>query len=951
MAFTAVILSGAGTTAAIAATSATTLFGAFAGSVLGNMVISTVIGAALSALSPKPSFSASTTKTGVNRGYQLNSVGPAQDHAIIYGAVKVGGAIVYSESTGAENKYFHRVIAMAGHEVSSFETIYIDDEIATLDSNGNVTSPSRFSGKVRIRTHLGSPDQTADTALVSESAKWTSAHRLRGIAYIYAKFTFDRDAFPNGVPTITATVKGKKLFDPRTGVSSWSDNPALCNRDYLVSKYGLKEQAANIDDALVITSANICDQTNTEAGTARYTCNGSFTTSSTPYDTISSLLTSMGGSSWYAQGKWRMKAAYYTAPVMDLNEDDLRSNVGVSTRHSRRDNYNVIKGTFRGEESNWQTTDYPQVTNVVFLSADNNQESVADVDLGFTDNSIEARRLGLISLERNRQQLTVNASFGLRAMALQVGDNVRISNSRFGWTHKEFEVLQWTFGLTGELDLQVQMILRETAESVFDEIDDGIVYERDNTNLPSAFDVASVGISLVASLRETNQTVVAVLGITLDTSSVFVDRYEVEYKLSEDTLFTSLASGSNNKFELIYTSDSDFDIRARAINTFGVRGAWTTTTNFSARPFEPNPQDVSSLSINVTGTTAVLSWFPVPDLDLSHYEIRFTRDTVAPVWSNSVLLIDRVARPATSVSLPTQVGTFLIKAVDKLGNKSDNAVGNTVIISADDILGLNLVHTYVQDPNFTGTKDNTIVTDDYLTLGSSTTFDSVSGDFDDKEGNFDKPDGSLIYTTGSYNFPEITDLGAKFTSYVESSIKISQLDFVNTFDAASGNFDIREGLFDGDTSAYDSSSAKVQVATTLDDPNDNPTWTDWSDLSAGSFLARGYKFRAVLSTSSQDVAPKVEQLKVSIDMPDRTDAVSNINFTGTKAVVYPKAFYAASAPSLGITLTGLGGGDYYEITNKSHTGFTITTKDNTGTTLITETQLDYVAHGYGKEIT
>ena len=114
----------------------------------------------------------------------------------------------------------------------------------------------------------------------------------------------------------------------------------------------------------------------------------------------------------------------------------------------------LSKVRFRGEESNWQTTDYPQVTNSAFLTADNNQESVADVDLAFTDNSIEARRLALISLERNRQQLTVNASFGLKTLELQVGDNIRLTNSRFGWTNKEFEVVSWSFGLTDGLDLQ-----------------------------------------------------------------------------------------------------------------------------------------------------------------------------------------------------------------------------------------------------------------------------------------------------------------------------------------------------------------------------------------------------------------------------------------------------------------------------------------------------------------
>ena len=52
---------------------------AFAASILGQFVISTVLGAAMRALSPKPSMS------GQNRGYQTTAIGTALDHQIIYG--------------------------------------------------------------------------------------------------------------------------------------------------------------------------------------------------------------------------------------------------------------------------------------------------------------------------------------------------------------------------------------------------------------------------------------------------------------------------------------------------------------------------------------------------------------------------------------------------------------------------------------------------------------------------------------------------------------------------------------------------------------------------------------------------------------------------------------------------------------------------------------------------
>ena len=509
-----------------------------------GLATTVVLGAAMRALMPK--FS-----SGANRGYQTTAIGTALDHQVIYGKMRVAGARIYDEATGVNNKYLHRIIAVAGHEVQAFDEIYINDELVTLDVDGNVTSPEKYNDKVRIKLHLGESDQTADTFLVDESEHWTTQHTLSGIAYMYIRLKFDADAFPNGIPEFTTVVSGKKVYDPRTSTTVWSDNPALCLRDYLTSSYGIAEETANIDDTLVIAAANVSDQLvgnsvlkmfvggeykiktvgntdftlygapNNNVGTvfiatgfptdqdesgvvetARYTCNGAFTTSATPYDMINAILTSMDGSLWYAQGKWRMKPAYWTAPVLDLNEDDLRSSISVSTRHSRRDNFNTVKGTFRGLESNWQTTDYPQIPeNTIanpnpYLTVDGDQESVADIDLPFTDNSVEARRIALISLERNRQQLTVNASFGLKTLQVQVGDNVRLTNSRFGWDNKEFEVVAWNFGLTDGLDLQTQMTLRETAESVYDEIEDGVVYERDNTTLLSPFEVPTVGIAL-----------------------------------------------------------------------------------------------------------------------------------------------------------------------------------------------------------------------------------------------------------------------------------------------------------------------------------------------------------------------------------------------------------------------------------------------------------------------
>ena len=337
-------LVGAGT-AAVAGTLGTfTLLGS---AFLGTFAINFALGVALNALSPKPK-----NNSGANGGYTVNSRGSALDHQIIYGKSKVGGAIVYDEATGTNNKFLHRIIAVAGHEVESFDRLYINEsyiDFGDIDPDGNIPSvvnpdgsvSTRFNDKVRVQFAYGTSAQAANTDLVAESSHWTPSHKLSGIAYMYVRLKFDADTFPNGVPTFTAEVKGKKVYNPSTGLTAWSDNPALCLRDYLTAPYGLEEASANIDDDLVIAAAAVCDQTDTIATTTRYTCNGAFTTAVTPFNFLSEVLSSMGGSLWYAQGKWRMKPSYWTSSVMSLDEDDFRSSINVSTRHSRRDNFNT----------------------------------------------------------------------------------------------------------------------------------------------------------------------------------------------------------------------------------------------------------------------------------------------------------------------------------------------------------------------------------------------------------------------------------------------------------------------------------------------------------------------------------------------------------------------------------------------------------------------------------
>jgi hypothetical protein len=801
---------------------------------LGYLAATAATSMALNALIPKPKLQ------GVNRGYQTNARGSALDHQIIYGRVKTGGAIIYNEATGVNNKDLHRIIAYAGHEVTSFDEIYVNDEVVTLDETGNVISPAKYDGLIRIKEHLGSPTQTADTDLAAESdGLWTTQHTLNGIAYLYIRLSFSSDAFPNGVPEITATIKGKKLYDPRDGTTAWSENPALCIRDYITSGYGLGEDAAQLDDTLVSAAANVCDETDTEAGTTRYTCNGAFLTSATPYDMLNDLLTSMGGMLWYAQGKWRMKPAYWTEPVLSLTNDDLRSGLNVSTRHSRRDNFNIVKGTFRGEESNWQVTDYPEIKGSDFIVADGGQESTADIDLPFTDTSIEARRIARIALERNRQQLTVQASFGLRALAVQVGDNITLTVPRMGWDNKEFEVISWNFGLVDTLDLQVTMTLREISESVFDEVDDGIVYERDNTTLLSPFEVPGVGLNATVVAKVFAEKLVNELTLTVTSDSdLRIDSVEVQYKAVADTDYTTVGTGELGKFVIIDLEKGAYAARARAINTFGVKGEWEYLPNIDVDATSAPPANITNFIKELSAGTIFFSWDEVPDLDLSYYRIKHNPNTSGAAWGNSSTVIKKVARPSTVASLPARSGTFLIKAFDKNGNQS--VAATTLVVLPTELPTLNTTQTLTESPTFTGSKTNLSVVSSQLEI----------------------TDVSSANPSGTYLFSTYLNAGSSRTVRATGEVTFERIYKAGTllWDAIPQNWNTWPDNFDtwtDEDAAFGDVSVTVYVRATPDDPTGSPTWGEWQVAASVDIVGWGFEFKAELTSTNTNFSPSV----------------------------------------------------------------------------------------------
>jgi hypothetical protein len=839
------IVSAAASTA-FASAASVAVAGGFFSYFAQRFLISAGLQLALNALAPKPR--ATAQQEPAQSAILVSGVSAIQDHQIIYGRTKIGGVIVYKEATD-NNKFLHVVTALAGHECEEIETVYLNDEALTLDGDGEVTAPDKYAGKVRVNKHLGSTTQTADDDLVAESdGKWTSDHRLQGICYIYTRLEFDADAFPNGEPNMTALVKGKKVYNPSSGSTAWSANAALCLRDYITSDYGLNADSNEIDDTLLTTAATICDQDVTLSGGAtedRYTTNGAITTGSKPAETLDALLRCMGGVLWYAQGKWRVKAAAYITPSVTFTEDDLRSNVTIQTRHSRRDNFNIVRGTFRGEESNWQFSDFPQVKSATFIEADGGDESAMDLEMGLVASSATAQRIAKIALYQNREQLTVSASFGLRAMQVQVGDVVNFTNTRAGFTDKPFEVVNWVFAPDGNGNIIINMTLRETSSAVYDWSAEETAFEANNTVLADPFDVPPIGLNVSSEARIINEHLTNVIKATVTADAPErIDNVEVQFKKSTDSVFIAAGIGDLGEFEVIDVQDADYDVRARAINTFGIKGDFISRTNITVEGLSDPPADVSNFSFNVSSAGIHLEWDAVPDLDLSFYRIRFTPSETGATFANATTAVNKVARPANSVTVPPRSGTYMIKAYDKSGNQSAGAA--SVVIRAEDLDVFTNTLTQTEHTAFSGNKTGCSVVSNRLRI----------------------TDPSSAPTTATYDFSNYIDTSSVRVARVNMDVKVLRVNdaATDTFDTLTGLFDSLPALFDDLTGG--SSFADVDVvqfvSTTDDDPAGSPSWSAYKRFKSGDLSGRAFRFRVELQSTANDVTPAIEELAAKV---------------------------------------------------------------------------------------
>ena len=483
------------------------------------------------------------------------------------------------------NDWLHRLDVWGQGPIDSIETFHID---------GDEHTNSRFTGRshpmFRSVSYYGSETQTAPANLVSVHPEITSSMRGKGVAYSWNRFLYrDTDIQYQGEPNVTATVKGMKVWDPRTNptnsaIKSWSNNPALCLLDYLMADYGKGLSESDLDIETFKTAANSCDTTVTipgvttnttgstifdyydaatgelidvlagdnlpnqrtyQTGTSqvRFQCDIVLSPKDKTSTNVEKILKTMKGTLPFSQGQYKLILEDTASSVMSFDDDNTLGNLNITfADRSKRLNRVTIKFPNRNKDFEDDMLSWPDKSSLQYsnyFAEDQSEDLHTEIKLEGVTDFFQAQDLAEFIVKDSRTQMFIEFKAQPAAMTLEAGDVIQVTHDSPNWTNKEFRVRD----ITINSDLTVNIKAQEYDSNIFQwgvkDAEPTVAYEYINPFRTPAAVTNFTATSLVNT--KADGTKISGIratwdNISSDTNSV--DRIFVGYKLTTDTEYT-----------------------------------------------------------------------------------------------------------------------------------------------------------------------------------------------------------------------------------------------------------------------------------------------------------------------------------------------------------------------------------------------------------------------------
>ena len=418
-----------------------------------------------------PDFAGGESYEAQQQGITVNKQSNVSGIPVVYGRRKVGGVRVFAGTSGKDNKYLYVCLAVAEGQINAFKSITINDELQTGMTNTlvadnqsmhDVRNGSKFyvsGSKARFQFFTGTEDQSA-SSLLKEHPQWTDSHRLRGIAYVAARFEwvkadYDKDGNQTvfnpwqGFPTFQVEIEGRKVltgdysghatttdntYGSEIGSFAYSDNPADCLLDYLRNpRYGKDLHDHRIDWASFRSAQQLCDTSvnfGGSLGSANFlNCNTFLKPEDKIFNNAKKLLQSCRGFLPYVNGQYRLDietAESTPSNLLELTDDKIIGSIKIAGQ-DKNSKYNQAKVTFNNKEKDFES-DTAIFSSATFLTEDGGEDLILNIGAPSITERERALQYAEYLVKRSRKQLSVSLTATSEAQDLVAGDLVTITH-------------------------------------------------------------------------------------------------------------------------------------------------------------------------------------------------------------------------------------------------------------------------------------------------------------------------------------------------------------------------------------------------------------------------------------------------------------------------------------------------------------------------------------------
>ncbi len=339
-------------------------------------------------------------------------------------------------------------------------------------------------------------------------------------------------------------------------------------------------------------------------------------------------------------------------------------------------------------------------------------------------------------------------------------------------------------------------------------------------------------------------------------------------------------------------SSGTFHIMIKALNNAGYYSD-ETSIDIDAKV---EPDDVNGLIAFQNGDTVQLYWDKSDNADVTGYEVREGYS-----WGSGVLIATGISNTNYTVDVDTaRYYHYFVKAINGSGYYSSNPA--SVPITITDLSKRNVIDSYDEISLADGTHTHT----EFGT--SNLNFQTMGGKFSDYTNTkFSEVGGTSVLKLAQ------SSSGVYYSSgtYTTKVIDVSSVITCNVTVLFTSSANLKGG------------SAELQVRMS----QDNSTWTDWEVFKPVQRTFRYIQFQVILTTEDTAKNVEVNQMKISIDVPD-TDIQNIVSISqGGTTVSYGHTFY--TNPS--VVATALGEGLHTELVSVGVSSCVVKIKNTSNT--------------------